>query len=110
MEMIGAYAAALGGLETLISSGGIGENAATVRSRSLCDAAFDELHDKQAGDFRVPRLSGRLPQTGEKGALLVRVLKGKLIEHKHYIDRHGRDMPDIREWTWSSAHGSTASH
>jgi xylulose-5-phosphate/fructose-6-phosphate phosphoketolase len=52
----------------------------------------------------------RLPQTGEKGALLVRVLKGKLIEHKHYIDRHGRDMPDIREWTWSSAHGSTASH
>jgi len=32
-KCIGAYAAALGGLDTLVFSGGIGENAATVRAR-----------------------------------------------------------------------------
>jgi acetate kinase len=32
-KWIGAYAAVLGGLDTLVFAGGIGENAATVRSR-----------------------------------------------------------------------------
>jgi acetate kinase len=32
-KWIGAYAAALGGLDTLVFAGGIGENAATIRSR-----------------------------------------------------------------------------
>jgi acetate kinase len=35
-KWIGAYAAALGGLETLVFSGGIGENASIVRER-ICD-------------------------------------------------------------------------
>jgi acetate kinase len=35
-KYIGAYAAALSGLDTLVFSGGIGENAATVRAR-ICD-------------------------------------------------------------------------
>jgi acetate kinase len=35
-KRIGAYAAALGGLDTLVFSGGIGENAAEVRAR-CCD-------------------------------------------------------------------------
>jgi len=44
----------------------------------------------------------RLPQTGEKGIALKRLLKGKLIEHKQYIDKYGQDMPEIRDWKWSS--------
>lgn len=35
-KWIGAFAAALGGVDTLVFSGGIGENAPTVRAR-ICD-------------------------------------------------------------------------
>ncbi|MHB1230467.1 MAG: phosphoketolase family protein [Halothiobacillus sp.] len=42
----------------------------------------------------------RLPQTGDKGFYLKQRLKEKLIEHRLYINKHGRDMPEIRDWTW----------
>ncbi len=42
----------------------------------------------------------RLPQTGNKGTYLQEQLTDKLIEHKHYINKHGQDMPEIREWKW----------
>jgi len=42
----------------------------------------------------------RLPQTGKKGRALKEQLQAKLIEHKHYIDEHGQDLPEIRNWKW----------
>jgi len=45
----------------------------------------------------------RLPQTGDRGIYLKQRLKDKLVEHKEYIDRHGRDLPEIRDWTWRPA-------
>jgi xylulose-5-phosphate/fructose-6-phosphate phosphoketolase len=44
----------------------------------------------------------RLPQTGSPGVYLQQQLRDKLIEHKHYIDRYGQDMPQIRNWMWPS--------
>jgi len=44
----------------------------------------------------------RLPQTGTQGIYLKQQLKDKLIEHKHYIARHGQDLPEIRNWKWSN--------
>ncbi len=45
----------------------------------------------------------RLPQTGGKGLYLKQQLKDKLIEHKQCIDKHGQDLPEIRNWKWGRA-------
>ncbi len=44
----------------------------------------------------------RLPQTGDKGVYLKQQLKDKLIEHKQYVDKHGQDLPEIRQWPWGA--------
>jgi xylulose-5-phosphate/fructose-6-phosphate phosphoketolase len=44
----------------------------------------------------------RLPQTGERGLSVKRTLQAKLVEHKQYIDINGQDLPEIRNWNWST--------
>jgi acetate kinase len=57
-KRIGAYAAALGGLDTLIFAGGIGENAAEIRARACVNLDFLGIHlDEQRNLGNAPIIS-----------------------------------------------------
>ena len=57
-KRIGALAAALGGLDTLVFSGGIGEHAAPVRAAILCDLEFLGIRlDEEQNRRNAPVLS-----------------------------------------------------
>ncbi len=73
-KWIGAYAAALGGLDTLVFAGGIGENAAPVRAR-ICEGLgflgieLDESHNAAHADVistETSRATVRVIRTNEE--------------------------------------------
>ncbi|MES1022188.1 phosphoketolase family protein [Gloeocapsa sp. BRSZ] len=42
----------------------------------------------------------RVSKLGYVAAYVKQMLYDKLIEHKHYINKYGEDMPEIRDWKW----------
>jgi len=45
----------------------------------------------------------RLPDLGSDGDYLKQELHDKLIEHREYINKHGEDLPEIRDWKWKNS-------
>lgn len=43
----------------------------------------------------------RVEKLGYAAAYAQQMLRDKLIEHKHYVTKHGQDLPEIQEWKWS---------
>ena len=44
----------------------------------------------------------RLPHAGSPGTYLKQRMLDKLVEHRLYIDKEGRDLPEVRNWTWNA--------
>ena len=55
---------------------------------------LDRFHLVMDAADRVPALSDMAPHIRQK-------MWDKLVEHREYIHRHGEDMPEIVEWTWT---------
>ena len=43
----------------------------------------------------------RVTGLGGEAAYVKQEIADKLVEHKHYIQTHGDDMPEIRDWKWT---------
>jgi len=56
---------------------------------------LDRFH--LAGDVidRVPRLAGIAGHVKQR-------LRDKLVEHRHHVDTHGEDLPEVRDWRWGA--------
>jgi acetate kinase len=69
-KFIGAYAAALGGLDILVFSGGIGENAGSVRWRTCAGLKYLGIElDQKRNDANAPVISSK------RSGVTVRVIK-----------------------------------
>ena len=66
--------------------------------------AFDMRVQNDLDRFHLVQVVvDNLPHLGSKGAYLKQLMRDKLIEHKLYIDEHGEDLPEIRNWKWGAA-------
>jgi xylulose-5-phosphate/fructose-6-phosphate phosphoketolase len=66
--------------------------------------AFDMRVQNDLDRFHlVQDVLNLVPNLGHTGDYLRQAMKDKLIEHKLYIDMHGQDLPEVRNWKWGAS-------
>lgn len=62
---------------------------------------FDMVVLNQLDRFhQFAEVVARLPQLAGQVAAVRQLVDDKLLEHRRYIEEHGEDLPEIREWRW----------
>ena len=44
----------------------------------------------------------RVPRLGNRAAHAEQLIRDVLVKHRRYIEEHGEDLPEIRDWRWRS--------
>jgi xylulose-5-phosphate/fructose-6-phosphate phosphoketolase len=44
----------------------------------------------------------RVEKLGAHAGYAKQAIRDKLVEHEQYIHEYGQDMPEVRNWEWSS--------
>jgi len=72
-----------------------------VKEEGTTTTPFDMAVLNQLDRFSlVSDVIDRVPKLGERAAYAQQAIREKLIDHKHYIAKHGDDMPEVRDWKW----------
>ncbi|MBE9155851.1 phosphoketolase family protein [Nodosilinea sp. LEGE 06152] len=62
---------------------------------------FDMVVLNELDRFNLARdVINRVPKLKKTGAYVKQMIRDKLIEHKHYITTHGKDLAEVEDWTW----------
>ena len=73
-----------------------------TKEKALPQRPFDMVVMNDLDRFHLADdVIDRLPGLGSRGAYTKQWLSNKLLEHKAYIEMHGEDMPEIRNWKWN---------
>ena len=76
---------------------------AGYKEEGTITTAFDMRVQNELDRFHlVQKVLDCLPGLGSPAAYLGQMCRDKLIEHKHCIDQHGQDLPEIRNWKWGA--------
>lgn len=64
-------------------------------------ASFDMVVLKELDRFHLALdVIDRVPRLGYSAADVKQALRNRLIEHQHYLQVHGDDMSEIKNWQW----------